>query len=163
ATYLVRRGMVEITTGEGASPERQAVRAAFVKRPLEEALEELSDQTGISIVLDARAGDRGRTPVTASFRSEVSLLNAGRLLAGSGGGGQGWAAGKGVVRQGGQPAERGGAAGGHGRPEGGGRGKRALRHPAQQLRGVAAGGRAGGGQARAGGPEAVSPRLARAI
>ncbi len=79
--YLLRRGYVEITTAEGAAPERQVVRAAFANRPLEEALEELSEQTGINIVLDGRASEKGRTPVTAAFRSETNLLNAVRLLA----------------------------------------------------------------------------------
>src|SRR5207302_1916954 len=32
-TYLVRRGLIEITTPEGATPERQVVRAAFAGQP----------------------------------------------------------------------------------------------------------------------------------
>ena len=44
-------------------------------------LAELSEQTGITIVVDAHAGDRAQTPVTASITAGVSLVNAVRLLA----------------------------------------------------------------------------------
>jgi hypothetical protein len=81
ATYLIRGGHIEITTRSAATAARQAVHANFVNRPLEEALQELAEQTGLSVVLDSRAAEHGRTPVTAHFRTETSLLTAVRLLA----------------------------------------------------------------------------------
>jgi hypothetical protein len=84
ATYLIRRGGVEITTYNMASPEYllgQRVTARFEKRPLDEALDELSQQTGATIVLDGRIGDKTKTPVSATFRSTVSVETAVRLLA----------------------------------------------------------------------------------
>jgi hypothetical protein len=81
ATFLVRPGHVEVTTFEGAAPGRQPVEASFADKPLTEALDELADMTGISIVLDARAGDKGRTRINARLQQETNLVNAVRLLA----------------------------------------------------------------------------------
>jgi hypothetical protein len=80
-TYLVRNGHILITTREGAGPGRQTIHSTFLKKPLEEALQDLAEETGVSVVLDARASTQGRTVVTANFRGETSLLNAVRLLA----------------------------------------------------------------------------------
>jgi hypothetical protein len=81
ATYLIRDGHIEITTRSAASAARQTVQATFANRPLHEALQDLAEQTGLSIVLDARATEQGQTPVTANFRNDTSLLTAVRLLA----------------------------------------------------------------------------------
>jgi hypothetical protein len=84
ATYLVRPGGLEITTLKAASPEsrlREPVAASFDQRPLDEALAELSDLSGASIVLDARAAEKGKTPVTATFLHDTSLAGVLRLLA----------------------------------------------------------------------------------
>ncbi|HYT87568.1 MAG TPA: hypothetical protein VEL76_02510, partial [Gemmataceae bacterium] len=81
ATFLVRNGDILVTTNEAATAERQPVQAIFSKRSLDEALQELAEQTGISVVLDARAAEKGRTLVTATFRPGTILLNAVRLLA----------------------------------------------------------------------------------
>src|SRR5262249_37439850 len=80
ATYLVRPGHIEITTVRAAAPEAQTVRARFVNLPLEDALRELSQQTGINIILDARAKE-GRKSVTMSFAPDTSLVTAVGLLA----------------------------------------------------------------------------------
>jgi hypothetical protein len=110
ATFVVRPDYVEITTpqkaateiwgnvpapGEGLAPleapskqpvgrprpRMQLVQAAYDRRPLDEALKELSDTTGISIVLDGRrAGDKAKATVTATL-SNVPLDTAVRLLA----------------------------------------------------------------------------------
>jgi hypothetical protein len=83
-TFVVRRGCVEVTTLDSASPARllaERVTAAFTKRPLAEALEELSDLTGATIILDPRVGEKAQTPVTARFRNTISLEGAVRLLA----------------------------------------------------------------------------------
>ncbi len=84
ATFLVRRGCLEITTQERAAPHRllqERITANFDKRPLAEALDELSDMTGATLVLDPRVGDKARTPITVVFRNSISLEAAVRLLA----------------------------------------------------------------------------------
>jgi hypothetical protein len=81
ATYLVHPTHILITTVQRATPERQTVQGMFVKRPLEEILQELSAQTGISVIFDQRNGDKAKTVLTAEFRNETSLLTAVRLLA----------------------------------------------------------------------------------
>lgn len=66
---------------------KQPVDVAFEKRPLGEALKELSDMTGVSIVLDnARLQNQPdpRAEVSADFRN-VPLKNAVRILADMGG------------------------------------------------------------------------------
>jgi hypothetical protein len=59
---------------------RQSVDVSFVNRPLDQALQELSDQTGASIVLDGSRVGNGNAPVTAKLRG-VGLENAVRVLA----------------------------------------------------------------------------------
>jgi hypothetical protein len=83
ATYLIRPGVVEITTIEAARPEGlllKKVAASFDTRPLEDALRELSDLTGASIVLDGRAAEKAKTPVTATFLHDITLAGALRTL-----------------------------------------------------------------------------------
>jgi hypothetical protein len=82
-TYLVRGDHVEITTEPRTNPafwrdpdlDKYARRklallidADFRQRPLAEALFELSDESGISIVLDVRAVDAAKIPVSATFK-----------------------------------------------------------------------------------------------
>jgi hypothetical protein len=81
STYLVRWGVIEITTQQAAAPERQMAHGKFVKVPLEDVLDQLSMQTGISIVLDAKAAEPGRKAVSGHFRSGVNLVTAVNLLA----------------------------------------------------------------------------------
>jgi hypothetical protein len=80
ATFLVRHGYVEIMTEAKAAPGNQKVLARFVNRPLEEVLQELQQQTGISIILDPRV-DAARKPITATFIHGTRLLVALDLLA----------------------------------------------------------------------------------
>src|SRR5262249_9215543 len=81
ATYLVRPTHIEITTVVRAHPSRRTVCATFVKRPLGEALQELSDLTGISVVVDARVEDKLKLPVTATLKEKTNLMAAVRFLA----------------------------------------------------------------------------------
>ena len=84
ATYLIRPGVLEITTRKEASPAsllQRRVAAAFTGRPLKDAIGELCEQTGASVVLDPRAGEKLKTPVTATFRNDTSLGAALRMLA----------------------------------------------------------------------------------
>jgi hypothetical protein len=100
-TFLVRSNYVEITTwqravdevwgtlnpsdSEDASgrlrPRLPVVDAVFDNRPLTEALRELSDFTGFTVVVDVpHAGDQAQTPVTGTLKN-VPLDTAVRLLA----------------------------------------------------------------------------------
>jgi hypothetical protein len=81
ATYLVRPGYLEITTIDTARPNRQFVQANFFNRPLEDVLNDLSEQTGVSIVVDPRVGGKAKAPVTGRFSAETNLAQAVRLLA----------------------------------------------------------------------------------
>lgn len=84
ATYLLRDGMIVITTVTRASPGfllRAPVVAVFDKKPLDEALDELSAQTGATVLLDPRVGDKARAPITAAFKNTITLEAAVRFLA----------------------------------------------------------------------------------
>lgn len=88
-TYLVRDDGIEITTGatqaaeiwgEYTGPHLPLVNANLDKIPLENALKELSEQTGFNLVLDNRAAEKAQTTVSARFRN-TPLDTASRLLA----------------------------------------------------------------------------------
>jgi hypothetical protein len=84
ATFIVRRGMILITTAERASGQalaRERVAAVFDKRALSDAIQELAEITGASIVLDQRVGEERATPVSAVFANDVSLKTALDMLA----------------------------------------------------------------------------------
>lgn len=83
SALLVRAGKVEIVPLERTSKEyllNQTFDVDFKDRPLDAALEELSELTGVSIVLDARAKQKLQTSVTARFRDDVALQDAVRML-----------------------------------------------------------------------------------
>jgi len=83
-TFLIRNGMVVVTTAKDASVKRllqRKVMAEFANTPFSLAIEELSAQTGASIVLDNRLGDKLKAPVTASLRNDVTLEATLRMLA----------------------------------------------------------------------------------
>lgn len=82
-TILVRAGRVEIVPSVYATKEymlNQNVEVAFKARPLADALEELSDMTGVSLVIDPRANEKAQMPVTARFNNDVALQDAVRML-----------------------------------------------------------------------------------
>jgi hypothetical protein len=94
-TFLVHKDYVEVTTfartraelwstsgmnREGALAVAQMVTAEFDRQPLDEALRELADQSGINVVVDARAADKARTAVTATL-THVPLDTAVEVLA----------------------------------------------------------------------------------
>lgn len=88
ATFLIRQGRVEITTKKAAALAnllKQTVAAAFDRQPLEFVLDDLSELTGVSVVINGRAKDKVGTPVTARFRNDVPLLEALRLVTESAG------------------------------------------------------------------------------
>jgi hypothetical protein len=84
ATYLVQGDEILVVPdlldfGDQRWAAALSVNTRFDKLPLAEALEELSDATGISVVLDAAAGEKGKTPVTATLMN-VPLPAAVRTL-----------------------------------------------------------------------------------
>jgi hypothetical protein len=83
ATHIVRKRQIWITTLTCASPEllmELGVTAQFDRRPLASAVRELSELTGVAIVVDPRIG-KADTPVTATFDNRVPLRTALALLA----------------------------------------------------------------------------------
>lgn len=92
--YVVRDEGIELTTADafgneiGRPPENptgatQTIPMVYVsvdKRPLEQALKLLADKTGFTVVLDARAAQEGKSPVSATLKN-VPLDTAVRLLA----------------------------------------------------------------------------------
>jgi hypothetical protein len=91
ATYLLREDHVEITTNTfvGAEvwggvpndvPRLPLVCATLDKVPLEDALKDLAEQADFNVMLDNRAAEKGKTPVTARLRN-APLDTAVRLLA----------------------------------------------------------------------------------
>jgi len=79
AVFLLRGGVVEITTRDSARSERlltQKIHASFEQQPLRNALAELAALGGVSIVLDPFAGKGSTIPVTAVFHGDVTLLSS---------------------------------------------------------------------------------------
>jgi hypothetical protein len=84
ATNLIRGGVVEITTVQKASPAgllKQKVAANFAGTPLKDAIQELSEMTGATVVLDQRAADKLKQSVTVTFHHDTTLGAALRMLA----------------------------------------------------------------------------------
>lgn len=84
ATFLVRRGNIEITTTKHADLNyllHQKVTAVYQNVPLSAALDDIADVTGISVIVDRRVEDYMHTPVSGRFRGNVSAIDAVRLLA----------------------------------------------------------------------------------
>ena len=70
ATFIIRQNHIEITTVKQASSPRmllQTVFASYEQRPLKEVLQEFTDQTGLTINIDPRIGEKIKTPITATF------------------------------------------------------------------------------------------------
>jgi hypothetical protein len=83
-TWIVRNGMIQITTLDKASPValmRTEFDVVFDQHPLQIALQELSDRTGVDIVLDPRVGSKSETKISATFGNGVPLKTAVSLLA----------------------------------------------------------------------------------
>jgi hypothetical protein len=83
ATFIVRNGIIEVTTLAKAAPSalmQAGVNAVFVQRPFASVVQQLADSTGVTIVVDQRTG-KADTPVTATFNNGVPLKTALKLLA----------------------------------------------------------------------------------
>jgi hypothetical protein len=83
ADYYVSRDGIIVSPREGLTKRLLAekVSASFDRKPLNEALKELGDISGLSIVLDERrAGDKAKFPITIEL-SSVSVADAASVLA----------------------------------------------------------------------------------
>jgi hypothetical protein len=89
ASYLVRKDHIEITPAarlerniwaHHSGPKLPLVHAVFDKRPLDEALKELSAATGITVIVDVRPEGKSKSPVTANLVN-ATLDDAVRVLA----------------------------------------------------------------------------------
>jgi hypothetical protein len=84
ATFVIRRGTVEITAAKSATLDKllqQKILANYEQKRLDEVLHELAEQTGVSILLDSRAKDKHAMPVTAFFRNDISVRDVLTILA----------------------------------------------------------------------------------
>lgn len=84
STLLIRRNRVEVTTKKAGSRDnllKQTFVASFDQQPLEFVLDELSEITGVTVIVDGRSKEKIRTPVTARFRNDVPLRDALRMVA----------------------------------------------------------------------------------
>jgi hypothetical protein len=79
ATFVVRRGVIHVTTVTHAAPRNlvaEKVDVVFERRPLAAAVQELSELTGASINIDPRIGDKRYAPITATYANDVSVQTA---------------------------------------------------------------------------------------
>ena len=78
AAFMIRRGQIEIVPASRATAKyllTEPVMARFKDRPLQLALNDLSDRTGLTINLDPAVGEKKNTYVNATFRN-TSLQDA---------------------------------------------------------------------------------------
>jgi hypothetical protein len=83
AAVLVRDGVVIITTQKRAGLAhllREKLSATFDNSPLPEVLQDISEMTGVSIILDPR-GVESKTRISAAFLNDVTLGAAIRIIA----------------------------------------------------------------------------------
>jgi RNA polymerase sigma factor (sigma-70 family) len=83
AQILIRGPIVYITTQKRASVGnllQERVCARFENMPFADVLEKLAGLTGVSITLDPRVGEKAKTPVSATFRNDVTLGGALRTV-----------------------------------------------------------------------------------
>src|SRR5262249_55440478 len=83
ADFYQQDGLVMVVPATRMAPPflfQRPVEAAFSRQPLSEALLELSDLTGVSVVVDARVAEKAKVAVTAAFAA-VALETAVRVLA----------------------------------------------------------------------------------
>jgi hypothetical protein len=81
--FYIKEGILRIAPRNrvvAAVLVRQPIEANFAKRPLSDALRELSFISGVSVVLDARAEESAQLPITADLHN-VPLETALRVLA----------------------------------------------------------------------------------
>jgi hypothetical protein len=78
-TFLVRQGHIEIVAAQEATFAKlrtQKVFGHYSAQRVFEVIGDLCEQTGLSIVLDARIDPKFNTPVSVSFRNDISVQDA---------------------------------------------------------------------------------------
>jgi RNA polymerase sigma factor (sigma-70 family) len=83
AELQIRSGVVYITTWSAVAKSlilNEKVMAIFENRPLAEVVEDLADQSGVSINIDPRVGDKATFRITATFRNDVTIGGALRTV-----------------------------------------------------------------------------------
>lgn len=76
---LVRAGRIDIVPAESLTTEnllKQRVDIEFKDRPLASAIDDLSELTGLSIIVDPRTKEKAHSPITARFNGDVTLKDA---------------------------------------------------------------------------------------
>jgi hypothetical protein len=76
ATLFLKPGVIEITTHSSVIPARllgQTVDLKFTRQPLSFVLEQIYEQTGVSVILDPRVGINARAPVSITFTNDLTL------------------------------------------------------------------------------------------
>jgi RNA polymerase sigma factor (sigma-70 family) len=84
AEALIRDGVIHITTQKHASLGyliQEKINAGFEGQPLVDVVQTLADITGVSINLDPRIEDKRKTRINATFRNDVTLGGALRIIA----------------------------------------------------------------------------------
>ena len=74
ATYVIRQGQIEIVPLRHATAARMLYRrvvGTYDQRPLKVVLAALSSETGLTINLDPKVGDKALSPITATFRNNT--------------------------------------------------------------------------------------------
>lgn len=74
ATYVIRQGQIEIVPLRHATAARMLYRrvlGTYDQRPLKVVLAALSSETGLTITLDPKVGDKALSPITATFRNNT--------------------------------------------------------------------------------------------
>ena len=82
ATYLLRQGRIEIVPTEYAALDNlltQPILARYEQQQLRDALQDLADQSGATIVLDPHGGEAAKETITATFRNNATLEDALRI------------------------------------------------------------------------------------
>ena len=81
--FIVRGGHVEILPQEHTGKSyllNHRIDADYDHRPLEQVLEDLAEQAGLTVVLDPRVKERAKAIVTARFRGDVAVQDAVRMV-----------------------------------------------------------------------------------
>ena len=84
ASILVRNGAIEIVSRESTTlPVMlfQKVLTRFDRTPLSDAVRQLSETSGVSVIVDPRVDKKKDAAITAEFRGDITLESALRLVA----------------------------------------------------------------------------------
>lgn len=79
ATYLIRNGQIEVVPVQEATFAKlrtQKVLGHYSAQRVFDVIQDLCEQTGMSIVLDARIDPKFNTPVSVTFRNDISVQDA---------------------------------------------------------------------------------------